>query len=125
MIIFFDGNCALCNRFVCFLLKHDKKKMLLFAPLQGKTIQQTKAYNIKDRESVIFLKGELLFIKSEAILEVLASLDGIWKIVKILKSIPRWIRDFFYDVIAKKRYAWFGNASCRIMTKEEKGRFLE
>ncbi|MHC5065865.1 MAG: DCC1-like thiol-disulfide oxidoreductase family protein, partial [Planctomycetota bacterium] len=32
-IIFFDGVCGLCNRFVDQVMRHDKKSIFRFAPL--------------------------------------------------------------------------------------------
>jgi predicted DCC family thiol-disulfide oxidoreductase YuxK len=39
-IIFFDGVCSLCNAFIDFLIKRDKKSVLRYAPLQGRTAHQ-------------------------------------------------------------------------------------
>ena len=39
-IVFFDGVCGLCNRFVDRLLTDDARGMLRFAPLQGATAAQ-------------------------------------------------------------------------------------
>ena len=36
-ILFFDGVCGLCNRFVDFMLKADSRNRFLYAPLQGET----------------------------------------------------------------------------------------
>ena len=35
-IIFYDGLCAMCNRFIRILIILDKKEKFLLAPLQGK-----------------------------------------------------------------------------------------
>ena len=39
-IIFFDGVCGMCNRFVDLMLRADRKAIFRFAPLQGQTAQQ-------------------------------------------------------------------------------------
>ena len=39
-IVFYDGDCGLCNRFVLFLLKRDHRKVFRFAPLNGKMARQ-------------------------------------------------------------------------------------
>ena len=36
-ILFFDGVCGLCNRFVDFMLRSDSKDLFRYAPLQGET----------------------------------------------------------------------------------------
>lgn len=39
-ILFFDGVCGLCNRFVDFMLKADSRNRFLYAPLQGETARR-------------------------------------------------------------------------------------
>src|ERR1700681_2926076 len=39
-LVFYDGNCGLCDRIVQFLLKEDKHKRFVFASLQGETASQ-------------------------------------------------------------------------------------
>ena len=39
-ILFFDGVCGLCNRFVDLLLKSDSRDQFRYAPLQGDTAQR-------------------------------------------------------------------------------------
>ena len=34
-LVLYDGECGLCDRSVQFLLRHDKKGVLTYAPLQG------------------------------------------------------------------------------------------
>jgi predicted DCC family thiol-disulfide oxidoreductase YuxK len=54
------------------------------------------------------------------------NLKGAWKILVVIKLLPTPIRDFFYDIIAKNRYKWFGKKdSCMIPSKEIRNRFLE
>lgn len=125
-IVFFDGVCGLCNHFVNFLLRHDRKRKLTFSPLQGKTIQKTKAASFANEQTIVFLQGDLLLVKSRAAIEVIAALGGVWKLSKILLIVPCFIRDFVYSLIAKHRYQWFGKTDvCRLPTSEEKPYFLE
>ncbi len=126
-IVFFDGQCVLCNRFVDFLIRHDKKNNFKFASLQG-----TAAKNILPSEylsnvdSVVFKnKQNQIFIKSQAVVNILISLNGLWGVSKLLRIIPIFIMDFIYDLIAKNRFYWFGRRDiCRISTEEEKEKIL-
>jgi predicted DCC family thiol-disulfide oxidoreductase YuxK len=118
--------CGLCNHFVEFLLPRNKHKKLFFSPLQGKFINKTPAAAYSNQETIVFLKDEIVFIKSRAAIEILASLGGFWICVKAFLLIPPFIRDFVYDYIAKHRYGWFGkNEHCRIPTNHEKKQFLD
>ena len=42
-ILFFDGVCGLCNRFVDFMLRTDSQHRFRFAPLQGETARRLLA----------------------------------------------------------------------------------
>ena len=39
-ILFFDGVCGLCNRFVDFMLRADSQDLFRYAPLQGETARR-------------------------------------------------------------------------------------
>lgn len=39
-ILFFDGVCGLCNRFVDFMLRADRQDRFRYAPLQGETARR-------------------------------------------------------------------------------------
>jgi predicted DCC family thiol-disulfide oxidoreductase YuxK len=125
-IVFFDGICSLCNAFVDFLIKEDKSDVLMLASLQG----ETAAAHIKNLDplhlkTVVFMKGEKLFTKSDAVIEVFRSMGGFWKLTAIFKIIPRFLRDRLYDFVSKNRIKWFGNNETCIMPKEEeKGKLL-
>ena len=52
-VVFFDGVCNLCNSSVIKVIKHDKKEVFLFAPLQseiGEKIQKELNLNAKDMD---------------------------------------------------------------------------
>lgn len=123
-IIFFDGICGLCNRFVDFVISRDHKKRFLFAPLQGKT---AASFNIRSQtpDSMIFKSNGWYYKKSTAALKILILLGGGWKLLHIFFIFPRFLRDFIYDLIAKNRYKMFGTVACRIPSAEEKTRILD
>jgi predicted DCC family thiol-disulfide oxidoreductase YuxK len=127
-IILFDGVCNFCNFWADFIIKRDKDEIFKFASLQsdaGKTIAEKFLINRHDIDSIILIKGENYFIKSEAALEVVKELKSIWKIFYLLKVIPRPLRDFIYDLIARNRYAIFGKRdTCRVPAREEMSRFI-
>lgn len=125
-IVYFDGVCGLCNRFVDFLIRKDTKHRLLFAPLQGETAAKNLGVDPNQEfDSVIFSEGGKLRYKSSAALRIMSTMGGAWKLMRIFLIIPGFIRNFVYDIIANNRYKLFGKKeSCRIPTKEERQRFL-
>jgi predicted DCC family thiol-disulfide oxidoreductase YuxK len=127
-VIFFDGICNLCNGFVQFIIKHDKKANFRFAALQSDFAKQElskKNITVEELSSVIILTEKGIFTKSTAALKIASQLNGFWKVAYIFIIIPKFIRDFVYDIIAKNRYKWFGKENhCMIPTPELKERFL-
>lgn len=127
-ILLFDGVCTLCNRSVQFVLRHDKKQHFKFAPLQS-TIAQQLLVNaaVQDNLStVVLLYQNKVYTESSAVLKVLWLLPTGWKTLYYLGIlIPRFIRDALYRLIAKNRYAIFGQSStCMVPDKQTQERFL-
>ncbi len=127
-ILLFDGVCNFCNSSVNFIVDRNSKKNILFSSLQSQTGQQLlEKFNLpKDNfNSLVLVDGDNYYTKSTAALKIAEYLDGNWKFLSILKIIPKFIRDFGYDFIAKNRYKIFGKSDqCRISTKEMRERFL-
>ena len=125
-IVFFDGVCGICNRFVDFLLKLDRTNSLQFAPLQGKTAREQLDHQYTSSIStIIYKENNKVFTKSCGAIRALASLGGMYKFLFVLLIVPTFIRDFVYTFIAKNRYSWFGKYnSCRIPSSQEKNRIL-
>lgn len=119
-IIFFDGYCNLCNAFVDWLV--EKHSGFKFASLQGETATQLKIFG---NDSVVYLRDGEQHEKSTAALNILADVGGIYRFAKYFLIIPRTIRDFIYEWVAKNRYLFFGKRkTCRLPTAEEQSRFL-
>jgi predicted DCC family thiol-disulfide oxidoreductase YuxK len=127
-VILFDGVCNFCNYWVNFAIKRDRKKKLRFTSLQGETAKQLlPKYNINSTSlsSVIFIDKGIGFTQSSAAIRICKHLDGGWKLFYGFMIIPKFIRDFFYNVIARNRYRWFGKKeTCMIPTPELRERFL-
>jgi len=128
-VILFDGVCNFCNYWVNFAIKRDKQKQLRFTPLQGETAKQLLPryqINPSSLSSVVFIDNGKVYTQSSAALRICKHLDGGWKLFFALIIIPKFIRDFFYNIIARNRYKWFGKKeSCMIPPPDWKERFLD
>ena len=127
-IVLFDGICNLCNGLVRFIIKRDKTEKFKFASLQSEIGQQwLLRFGLakNEFESFVLIEGDKYYLKSAAALKMLRELGGIWKAFYVFILVPRPVRDFIYDVMAKSRYKIFGKKNtCMIPTPELKGRFL-
>lgn len=128
-IILFDGVCNLCSGSVLFIIQRDKKGIFKFASLQSSFGQQQLDKFEIDKNllhSVILLRGNQIFQRSDAALEIAKQLSGAWSVLYIFKILPRFLRDGVYNLIARNRYSLFGKKdACWIPTPELKERFLE
>ncbi|MFZ1320060.1 MAG: thiol-disulfide oxidoreductase DCC family protein [Ignavibacteria bacterium] len=128
-IILFDGVCNLCNSSVNFIIDNDNINTFKFASLQSeKGTELLKKYDLFDKniDSVILIENDKAYLKSDAALKIAKTLGGKYKLIYGFIILPAFIRNFFYDIIAKNRYKWFGKKdSCRIPTPELKTKFLD
>jgi predicted DCC family thiol-disulfide oxidoreductase YuxK len=120
-IVLFDGICNLCNASVRFISRHDKDSKIQFASLQSemaKELLSKLAIDPYKLDSIIFISNEKIFFKSNAAIEIAKLLNGFPHYLKYFQFIPRPIRDFVYDLIAKNRYRLFGK-SCSLDTSNQ------
>jgi predicted DCC family thiol-disulfide oxidoreductase YuxK len=127
-IIFFDGVCNFCNSIINFIIRHDKKNIFYFSPLQSefckKTLQQFPV-PFEGLDTVILLYQDATFQRSEAFFEIVKMLRFPWSILRYFRIIPGKLRDIIYFNISRNRYSWFGKSeSCMIPGDNIKNRFL-
>ena len=105
MIIYFDGYCGLCDRFVQFVLRRDRAGRYRFAPLQGSTARERVPSTLDPQASqtVILEDAGRFRVRSDAALAILSGLGGAWRLAALLRVIPRPLRDAVYDLVARKR----------------------
>jgi predicted DCC family thiol-disulfide oxidoreductase YuxK len=127
-VILFDGFCNFCNRTVYIIIAHDKDAKFQFAASQstaGIGMHQKFNLNQKASASVILIDNKKVYTKTDAVIQIATQLYGWPRLLLGLKLIPKFLRDFGYDIIAKNRYALFGKrATCRMPEESERNRFL-
>ncbi|MCZ4222066.1 thiol-disulfide oxidoreductase DCC family protein [Pedobacter rhodius] len=128
-IIFFDGVCNLCNTSVQFVIKHDKANLFSFSALQGNYAKKVlPGFNVDfDKiNSILLIENNKLYTKSSAALRVAKKLNGLLPILYVFILVPKFIRDWIYDIIAKNRYKWWGKQeSCWVPTPDLKSKFYD
>jgi predicted DCC family thiol-disulfide oxidoreductase YuxK len=128
-LILFDGVCNLCNGFVQFVIRHDKKKKFKFSSLQSSFSQALIAENypeLKEMKTIAYITNGEMMVRSTAALYILKDLGGIFSLTFGAMIIPAFIRDFFYNWLSARRYKFFGkSAVCMVPTAELRERFFE
>lgn len=126
-IIFYDGVCGLCNRFVSWGIARDRAGIFQFSPLQGETSRKILGPLEPDPVSwsVILRDEKGLHRRSAAVLRIVQRFGGIWTLARIFWLVPEPARDWAYAFIAKRRYRWFGKKeSCSLSHPPRTGVFL-
>ena len=126
-IILFDGTCNFCSFWVKYVVKRDGKDMFRLSSLQSEKGQELlEKYKVNPTvDSVVLIENENVYIKSTAALRILKTLGGLKSIFYGFIIVPAFIRDFFYDIIAKYRYQWFGKNDCEFIPHQNmKNKFL-
>lgn len=122
----FDGHCVLCSSGASFIMKHDRTHSVQFASAQselGKAIYEALAMPIDETYLLIDAAG--VHTKSEGYFRLAQILGGWWRIGAIVSLVPRPIRDWIYDQVARNRYRWFGRTEqCRLLTPEQRKRLI-
>lgn len=77
-------------------------------------------------DTFMLVRGGKLYLKSQAALEVVRSLRGLWPLLYALIVVPAAVRDPVYDFVARHRYRWFGrHDSCLLPAPDHKDRFIQ
>ena len=128
-VVLFDGVCNLCNGSVRFVIERDPHKHFQFAPLQSETATTLiggTADPLAMPDSIVLVDDGRLYVRSTAALRIARRLRFPWPLLWVFMAVPRPLRDWVYDVIARHRYGWFGKReTCMVPTKEIRDRFLE
>lgn len=126
-ILLFDGECGFCNKAVQFFIKREKNQQMRFVPLNSELgIALRNYFEIEGKiDSMILIKDYGAYIKSCAALRLSFYMKPIWPLLSVFLVVPPFIRNFVYDMIAKRRKIFFGRVeNCELMSASDRGRIL-
>jgi len=127
-VVIFDGICNLCSHSVQFILRHEAKPEILFASLQspaGDRLLREFNFNPGEAKTFVLISRGKAYVRSTAAIRIACQLRGAWKLLAAAWVIPRPVRNYLYDVIARNRYRWFGRLErCSVPAPEVASRFL-
>jgi predicted DCC family thiol-disulfide oxidoreductase YuxK len=118
-VLIYDGVCGLCNWTVRVVLRLDRRGRVRFAPLQGTYAAELRQRHpeLGDADSLVLVErrpdGERVLVKSDAVLRLAHRLGGVWRVAAVGRLVPRALRDWVYDGVARHRYAIFGRLALR------------
>jgi predicted DCC family thiol-disulfide oxidoreductase YuxK len=134
-VLLYDGSCGFCSNSVRFVLRHDRHGTLRFAALQSAFGQGVVARHpeLRGIDSVVWFDesggpatapGLSVSVRSDAVLRVVDYLGGWWTVARILRLVPRPLRDAAYDLIARNRHR-LSRADCLVPNAAERRRFID
>ena len=127
-LIVFDGVCVLCSGFVRMVVRLDRQSRFRFATAQspfGQALFSKHGLRTDSYETNLVLVDGVAFTRLDSFVAVMSELGWPWRTASVLLLLPRPLRDWLYDRIAKNRYALFGRKdSCEVPSAEMRERFL-
>jgi len=129
-VLLFDGVCNLCNGIVRFVIRRDPPPgRFRFAAIQsdaGRRLLVAHGLPPDRLDTFVMIERGRVFVRSTAALRTLRRIGLPWSLLYPLIVVPRPLRDAAYDLIARRRYGWFGRRdTCMVPTPEVESRFLK
>jgi predicted DCC family thiol-disulfide oxidoreductase YuxK len=126
-VILFDGVCVLCSGGARFVIARDPNATFRFVAVQepyGRALAQRLGIDTAFPETNAAILAGRAYFKSDAAIEILSRLP-LWWWVRVLRIVPRMLRDAVYDLVARNRYRMFGRTeTCLLPTPELARHFL-
>jgi predicted DCC family thiol-disulfide oxidoreductase YuxK len=133
-VLLYDGTCGFCAESVQLVLRHDRRKTLRFAALQGAFGAAVRARHpgLVAVDSIVWVeppsegRAERVLVRSEAALRVAAYLGGWFSLARLGALLPRAVRDRAYDLVARHRHRLLADGpSCLVPSADARARFLD
>jgi predicted DCC family thiol-disulfide oxidoreductase YuxK len=133
LLLFFDGECSFCNRWVNRVREADHQHRMRFGTKQGRTFQQLAQVHpeLANVESVVLVKRhadgtEEFLVRSPAIREVIAGLPEFRLFELVLHIVPTPISNLGYRIFSKLRTLLFGKwHSCRVPLEKDRELYVD
>ena len=127
-VILYDCTCVFCSRWVRFVAARDAARRFRFTAIQspyGTRLAQAFGVDPDDPDTNAVVHGGVAYFKSDAALTVLSHLRG-WGWVRLLRFVPKLLRDAVYNLVARNRYRIFGKyEACFVPDASFRARVLE
>ena len=126
----FDTDCVLCSAWIGFLLRHENGNSLQFAssrkPVGIRLAQENGITPDALNLTYLVIRNGKVLTKSDASLGLLAELKAPWRYLGVLHIVPRGLRNWIYDIVARNRLSWFGERKdCFLPTLAQRSKFLD
>jgi predicted DCC family thiol-disulfide oxidoreductase YuxK len=123
-LVVFDDECVLCGKALKYMMRHDTNRVLRYRGLSD--VSNDNVLYQKASKSVVLIENEKVYVSSDAFIRIMQLIGGWNSLYVILKIVPRFIRNVVYNMVAKKRYRWWGKRDqCYLPPLREKYLFSD
>ena len=103
IVVYYDDGCTFCSYWKERLDKWDSKNVFRFYSVYQKGTRTHRFKEFSHIDSILVTHDSKILLKSDAILFCVRQLGGLFWLSAICYIIPRILRDWIYDIIAKNR----------------------
>ncbi len=117
-VLFFDGECGLCNRVVRLMMRLDRAGGLRYGPLQGPHGQaylRAKGLPTEAFSTLVYVPSwanradEVPLFRTDGVIAAFAACGSVGRALGgALRVLPQVVRDGLYRGVARVRYRIFG-----------------
>ncbi len=127
-ILFYDGDCGVCNWVVQWVLRRDVGGRFHFAPLQAKHVQAfltERGFPEGYEEAVVVCDAHGCYVGAEAVLYVWRRLPWPWPwVARLARLVPKSVRRGIYHRIAASEWRMRRKGRmCRLPSPPQAARF--
>jgi predicted DCC family thiol-disulfide oxidoreductase YuxK len=119
---------VLCSRSAQFVLRHDRRGIYRLMAAQtslGHALYVHYGLDPRDYQTMILIADGVPAFRSEAVIRIAQGLGLPWSLAAIVRMLPRAVRDWLYDALARNRFRVFGRrATCFLPDPRDADRFL-
>jgi predicted DCC family thiol-disulfide oxidoreductase YuxK len=109
----YDAVCVLCSGSVRYTLRHERDHTIRFVAIQsgeGRDLALKYGIDPEDPATFLFIENGQALARSDGVLALLRHLGGPARLLLVGRILPRQLRDWIYDFLARNRYRIFGKA---------------
>lgn len=108
-----DAGCALCVRGARWISRNDKGQEFRIIPVQsrlGTSLMRHYGMDPTDPLSWLYLDNGVAYTSLDALIRVANRLGGVWRLLSVLRILPRNMQDKLYGLVARNRLRVMGPA---------------
>lgn len=118
-LLFYDGECGLCDHTVRLVLQMDKEGKFLFSPLQGQAAKRLLPDELlleNGSDTLVVVEdwqgNPKIHTEGSGALRLAWLLGGVWRLIGWLYFFHFGLANPLYRLVARNRHRLFGKETC-------------